>query len=311
MPRRFANLDPRHRPQGLRAALRWGVWDRLTGRRKIMPPGPPAPRVPPDLDLIRRRDGPPRLTWIGHASLVGTLAGGSFLIDPVFARRVGWFYRRHGEPGLTPGDLPPLDALLVTHNHYDHFDTASCLAVGREAPALVPAGLGRWFLRQGFRRVVELGWWESVEVGPLLVTLVPGRHWSRRGVADGNRSLWGGFVVEAAGVRIYLAGDTAWFSGFAEIGRRFPGLTAAVLPIGGYEPAWFMGVNHLNPEEAGRAFLETGARHLVPIHWGAFQLTDEPLAEPAERLGAWWRRDGPRDGRRLHLPAVGETVVLT
>jgi L-ascorbate metabolism protein UlaG (beta-lactamase superfamily) len=310
MPRRFANLDPRHRPQGLAAAFRWGVWDRLTGRRKVAPPGPPAPRVAPDRALLRRRDGPPRLTWIGHASLLGSLGGGSFLVDPVFARRVGWLYRRHGAPGLAPDDLPPLDALLLSHNHYDHLDEASCLAVGREVPAVVPAGLGRWFRRRGWRRVEELTWWESVEVGALAVTLVPARHWSRRGIADENLSLWGGFVVEAAAGRIYLAGDSAWFDGFAEIGRRFPGLLAAALPIGGYEPSWFMGANHLNPEEAGRAFLDLGARDLVPIHWGTFQLTDEPLAEPAERMAAWWERQGPRDGRRLRLLAVGETAVL-
>jgi L-ascorbate metabolism protein UlaG (beta-lactamase superfamily) len=286
------------------------MWDRLTGRRRVAAPGPPAPRVAPDLALVQRRGGPPRLTWIGHASLLGSLGEGSFLVDPVFARRVGAFYPRHGEPGLSPGDLPPIDALLVTHNHYDHLDAASCRAVGRGAPVVVPAGLGRWFRRRGFARVVELAWWQSAAAGPLTVTLVPARHWSRRGVADENHSLWGGFVVEGAGASVYLAGDSAWFSGFAEIGRRFPGLLAAVLPIGGYEPAWFMSVNHLNPEEAGRAFLDLGARHLVPVHWGAFQLTDEPLAEPAARLAAWWEREGPRDGRRLLFLAVGETAAL-
>jgi L-ascorbate metabolism protein UlaG (beta-lactamase superfamily) len=309
---RFHNLDPAHRPRNFREVFRWGVLDRLSGRRRVAPPGPPAPRAEPDLDLIRAPDGPPRLTWIGHASFLATLGGGaSLLVDPVFSRRIGVFFPRHGEPGLTAGQLPPLAALLVSHNHYDHLDAPSCRAVGREVPVVAPLGLGRWFRRRGHRRVNELGWWESAAAGPLRVTLVPARHWSRRWIADVNRTLWGGFVVEAeGGSAVYFAGDTADFSGFAEIGRRFPGLLAAVLPIGGYRPAWFMEHNHMNPEQAGRAFLALGARHLVPCHWGTFQLTDEPIAEPAERLREWWRRHGPTDGRRLHLAAVGETVVL-
>ncbi len=310
MGKRFSNPDPRHRPHGARAILRWGVWDRLRGRRRPRPPGPPAPRVAPDLDLVQGPGGPPRLTWIGHASFLGLLGGVRFLIDPVFAGRVGWVYPRYLAPGLTPDQLPPVDALLVTHSHFDHLDAAAVRGLSREVAVLVPEGLGRLFQRWGFRRVRELGWWQSAAVGPLAVTLVPARHWSRRGVLDTNRSLWGGFVAAADGVAVYHAGDSAWFDGFAEIGRRFPGLAAAILPVGAYEPAWFMEHNHLNPEQAGRAFLELGARRLVPAHWGTFQLTDEPLAEPAERIRAWWRRAAPDRGRELHLLAVGETLVL-
>ncbi len=310
VPRRFSNLDPRHRPQGFSAVLRWGVWDRLSGRRQIAPPGPPAPRVEPDLALIHSTAPEPRLTWIGHSSFLVSLGGEHVLIDPVFSRRIGWLYRRHGEPGLGVGRLPPLTAVLVSHNHYDHLDTPSLAALRRPLPAIVPLGLGRRLARLGFEDVRELGWWQAAEFGSLRVTLVPARHWSHRVPLDTNRSLWGGFVVERAGVAIYHAGDTADFAGFEEIGRRFPDLAAALLPIGGYEPGWFMGSNHMSPEEAGRSFLALGARHLVPMHWGAFQLTDESLCEPAERLRRWWDREGPREGRRLHLLAVGETAVL-
>jgi len=158
--------------------------------------------------------------------------------------------------------------------------------------------------------VVELEWWESTEIDGLVVTLVPARHWSRRAVLGTNSSLWGGYVVEFGAQRIYHAGDTAWFDGFTEIGRRFPALLAALLPIGGYRPAWFMEQQHLNPEQAGAAFLELGAGQLVPMHWGTFRLTDEPLAEPAERIREWWRGHGPGDHRRLRVLAVGETLVL-
>jgi L-ascorbate metabolism protein UlaG (beta-lactamase superfamily) len=155
-----------------------------------------------------------------------------------------------------------------------------------------------------------LGWWQAANVGSLKIHFVPARHWSRRRIADTNRSWWGGFVVEGAGARVYHAGDTAAFDGFREIRRRFPALDAALLPVGAYSPAWFMEHNHLNPEQAGEAFLESGARMLVPMHWGTFQLTDEPLCEPAERIRGWWRESGSADGRSIWLPAVGETRSL-
>lgn len=308
--RRFTSRDPEHRPHGVRAILEWGVWDRVRGRRDRRPPGPPAPRVEPDLALVHDRRAP-TLTWIGHASVLGRLGGEAFLIDPTFSRSAGWLYRRHGEPGLRPGKLPPLAAVLITHCHYDHLDSPTMRGLDRGVPVLAPLGLGRRLRRWGHRRVVELDWWEAVELGRLRVTFVPSRHWSRRGVWDTNASLWGGYVVEADGHAVYHAGDTGWFPGFRQIRRRFPRLEAAMLPIGGYSPAWFMGPNHLDPEQAGRAFLELGARRLLPVHWGAFQLADEPLREPAERLRRWWVETLADDGgRRLELLAVGQTAVL-
>ena len=310
MRHRFHNLDPAHQPHGAAAIVRWGVTDRLLGRRRKAPPGPPAPAVAPDLELIHG-DGPHSwLTWIGHASFLGSLAGRRFLIDPVFSDHAGVLYRRTGDPGLRPEELPPVHAMLVTHNHFDHLDAMAIRAVPADVPVVAPLGLGRWLERHGRRAVVELRWWESVDFDGLAVTLVPARHWSRREIFDTNRSWWGGYVVEAGGRRVYHAGDTAWFDGFAEIARRFPELDAAMLPIGGYEPGWFMEHYHLNPEQAGAAFLELGARPLVPMHWGAFQLTDEPLCEPAERMRDWWGVEAPDDGRLLCLLAVGETTVL-
>lgn len=310
MEYQFHNLDPEHRPHGAAAILRWGVLDRVLGRRRKAPPGPPAPAVAPDLNLIRSNGLEGQLTWIGHASFLGALGGRRFLIDPVFSDHAGMLYRRSGVPGLRPDHLPPIDVMMVTHNHYDHLDTAAVRALADGVTVVAPAGLGEWFERQGRRQIEELGWWDSIEVGGLRVTMVPARHWSRRQIFDTNRSWWGGYVVEAGGQRVYHAGDTASFDGFAEIARRFPELDAAMLPIGGYEPAWFMEHYHLNPEQAGRAFVELGARRLVPMHWGAFQLTDEPLAEPADRIRSWWDREGPDDGRSLELLAVGETVVM-
>jgi L-ascorbate metabolism protein UlaG (beta-lactamase superfamily) len=250
------------------------------------------------------------LTWIGHASFLGNLGGTSFLIDPVFSRHAGVFYPRHTPPGMRIEDLPDIGVVMVTHNHYDHLDAGALRALPPNVPVVVPLGMGRWLRRRGRPQVVELGWWDAIDVAGLTVTLVPARHWSRRGIFDTNRSLWGGLVVEGGGHAIYHAGDTAWFDGFSAIRDRFPGLLAVMLPIGSYEPAWFMEHHHLNPEQAGRAFLELGARCLVPMHWGVFQLTDEPLSEPAERVREWWRRHGPSDGRRLLMMSLGATAEL-
>jgi L-ascorbate metabolism protein UlaG (beta-lactamase superfamily) len=304
---RYANLDPRHAPHGFRDVFRWSVLDRLTGRRRVAPPGPPAPRVA-DGEAIHRPEGPPRVTWIGHSSFLATLSGASFLLDPVFSRRIAYLIPRHGEPGLLASELPPLAALLVTHNHYDHLDAPSVRALPRRLPVFTAAGLGRWFRRRGFTEVTELRWWESAPAGPLTITFVPARHWSRRIFLDTNRSAWGGFVVEAGGLTIYHAGDTGWFDGFGEIAARFPAIDLALLPIGAYAPAWFMEPHHMNPEQAIDALLTLRARAMVPMHWGAFQLTDEPLREPAERLVRAW--DIHRPAARLHLLAVGETVSV-
>ncbi len=289
--------------------MKWGILDRLSGERRVAPPGPGAPRVAPDLELVHFLEVRSQLTWIGHASFLCCLDSTRILIDPNFSSRVGAVYPRHVPPGLAPGDLPPIDLLLITHSHPDHLDAPSIRALSRRIQVAVPLGLGSWFSRRGFMSVRELDWWDTVTVETLKVTLTPARHWSRRGIWDLNRTLWGGYVIEASGTAVYHAGDSAWFDGFAEIGRRFPNLSVAMLPIGAYSPAWFMEHNHLNPEQAGRAFLALGARHFVPMHWGTFQLTDEPLAEPAERIRSWWDEQAP-DGKELHLMAVGETLVL-
>jgi len=309
MAHRFHNLDPTRRPHGAKAILRWGIWDPLRGRRRTAPPGRPAPRVEPDLDLIHEASQRTRLTWIGHASFLLQLGGRALLLDPVFSTRVGWVYPRYGQPGLVADQLPRLAAILVTHNHYDHLDLPSLRALSDEVPLIVPSGLGEYLRHRVRQPLVELAWWQSVEVAGLEITLVPTQHWSRRRIMDTNHTLWGGYVVAADGLAFYHASDSSWFDGFREIGLRFPGLQVAMLPIGGYRPGWFMEHYHLNPEQAGQAFETLGARWLLPMHWGAFQLTDEPLAEPAERIRSWWEQAGFGSDRHLGVLAVGETVV--
>ncbi len=169
-------------------------------------------------------------------------------------------------------------------------------------------GLEKLFRARGIFGTA-LGWWRTARVGDVAITFVPAQHWSRRTPFDTNRSLWGGFVIRGSRATLYHSGDTAYFGGFAEIGRRFPGIDAALLPIGAYDPAWFMSPMHLNPEEALRAFRDLGAATFVAMHWGTFKLADEPLDEPPRRLEAERVRLGLA-AERVRVPAVGETLVV-
>ena len=176
--RRYDNLDPGHRPHSLGEVFRWAVGDRLLGRRRRSRPGPPADRISPDLELIASRSEGVKLTWIGHASFLGMLDGIAFLVDPVFPDHIAGVYRRHVAAGLQADQLPALEAVLVTHSHYDHLDARSLRSLPRDVPVVVPMGLGAWFRRRRHQHVTELHWWDQADVGRLRVTLVPARHWS-------------------------------------------------------------------------------------------------------------------------------------
>jgi L-ascorbate metabolism protein UlaG (beta-lactamase superfamily) len=246
---------------------------------------------------------PARLVWLGHASWLVQLGGLSLLIDPVLRDGIFGGISRNGSAPLAPDALPPIAAQLVSHNHYDHMDAPSLRAVG--APVVSGLGNGRHLDLP----VTELGWWDTADVNGVRVTYVPSQHWSRRSLSDSNRSLWGGFVIAANGLSIYHSGDTAYFDGFAEIGRRFPQIDVALLPIGAYDPRWFMSKQHMNPTEALDAFRDLGARTMIAMHWGTFKLTDEPLDEPP-RL---FREEATARGlsaAATHVAAVGETITM-
>jgi L-ascorbate metabolism protein UlaG (beta-lactamase superfamily) len=303
---RFTNLDGSVNPHGLGTLLRWklGLHD---GPRFEKQPRVQVPFVVNDGAALRRATSP-ALTWIGHASYLVSLGGRSILIDPVFSERLA-LLPRNVPPGLARADLPKIDLVCITHNHRDHMDAPSLRMIGPEPLYVVPLGLGEWFRRAGYPRVVELQWWEQREIEDVAVTFVPSQHWSKRSLLDDNHSLWGGYVLEREGVRVYHSGDTAYFDGFAEIARRCGPITAAMLPIGAYEPRWFMRSQHMNPSDAVQAFEDLGAERFVAMHWGTFKLTDEPLDQPPQLLRACWaERNLPE--QRCAVPAIGETLWL-
>jgi len=301
--------DRATRPQrGPLDLLRWNVVDRITGKAL---PRDRSGWVPP----VRQPDaGPllaaaPSLTWIGHASFVVRTGGLLCATDPIFSQRIGGAVRRLVPPGVPLEALPQIDVVMVSHNHMDHMDLPTLRRIGPGALYVVPLGNGDLLRKEGLPRVVELDWWQSHREGDVEVTLVPARHWSMRAPWNRDDMLWGGFVVKSRDGSFYHSGDTGYFEGFKEIGERAGPIDWAMLPIGAYEPRWFMEPQHMNPEEAGQAFLDLGARVLVAMHWGTFRLTDEPTAEPPERIRAFFAARG-LDETRLWILDIGENRSL-
>lgn len=280
-------------------------WRRM--RASLRPRPGAAPAVPFDPMALERN---PAVTWVGHATFYVRLDGAAFLTDPVWSERASPFSfagpRRLVPPGVPLEALPRLDFALLSHDHYDHTDLPTVRRLAAHGvPFVVPTGLGALVREAGGRVAAELGWWDEVTIAGVRVTCVPARHFSGRGLTDRNRRLWAGFVVAGQTRRFYHPGDTALFDGFAEIGRRAGPIDLACLPIGAYEPRAMMGPVHLDPEEAVRAALDLDARAAVGMHFGTFDLSDEPLDEPPRRFLAEARARGLGD--RAFVMAIGET----
>lgn len=293
--------------RGAKEILQWKVVDALAGRNRKDPGGFATPRKDPDLELIQ--SGTAQLTWIGHASFLLTLGGKRILIDPVFAPRVG-HVARFTPPGIPLEALPPIDLVLVTHNHRDHLDGWTLQRLGSGPSYIVPLGNGPLVKKFGASRVTELDWWESTSFGSLAITLVPARHWSMTTPWDANDMLWGGYVIRGPEGAAYHSGDTGFSDEFAKIGANAGPIDWAMLPIGAYDPRWFMQPQHMNPEDAVEAAKALRARIMVAMHWGTFKLTDEPMSEPPERARKAHRDSGGVD-EALWILDVGETRRLS
>jgi L-ascorbate metabolism protein UlaG (beta-lactamase superfamily) len=250
--------------------------------------------------------GPEELavTFVGHATLLLQWKGIHVLTDPNFVRRV-LVPKRLVEPGIRLQDLPRIDAILISHAHFDHLVKPSLRRLAKDAPVIVPTGLAEIITPLGFRQVHELNWWETYRGDGFQVIHVPSKHWGRRTPRDRERG-YGGFVLERRGHSAYFAGDTAYFGGFSEIGRAFP-IDVALLPIGGYRPPSFRRV-HCNPEDALQAFDDLRARYMVPMHWGTFRLSYEPIAEPVAWLTQLTSDNGLAD--RVKVLQPGQTFVV-
>jgi L-ascorbate metabolism protein UlaG (beta-lactamase superfamily) len=279
---RFFNPYENARP--LTDVIKWARTRQRTAWPAHLPlnphPAPPAAVAP----------GAVAVTFIGHSTFLLRTAATVIITDPVFTSNAGPFGRmgppRVRPPAIAVSALPPVDLVLVSHNHYDHLQPSSLRLFADRATYVAPLGVpGQLRLPpEGGRKIHELDWWQSATIGDAEITCVPAQHFSARTLWDRNRTLWCGYVVRTGGVTVYFAGDSGYAPHFKAIGDRFPSIDVALLPIGAYEPRWFMKPVHMNPDEAVRAHLDLRARRSIGMHFGTFQLTDEAIDEPLRAL---------------------------
>ena len=288
LPRSFKDLTPsKHFNPG--TFFYEMVWKALLTRRVGEHVPPKFPKLLP---------GQVALTWIGHASFLAQFTDLNVLIDPNFAN---WLFllKRIRRAGMKIQDLPPIDLVLLTHAHFDHFHRPTLRRLKSPKIAVVPWGVGDLAMNLGFERIIELEWWESFSHGDWRVTLTPSKHWGARVIRDEHRG-YGGFVIEHQGRRIYHAGDSAYFDGFKQIGQMLPP-DVAMLPIGASYPDSFRHV-HMGPDEAIKAFRDLKAQSLVPMHYGTFKLSFEDMDEPPR----WLRQLAATNGLTHHVHILKE-----
>ncbi|HAV22409.1 MAG TPA: MBL fold metallo-hydrolase [Bacteroidetes bacterium] len=243
---------------------------------------------------------PNSITFINHATVLLQLGEFTLITDPVYSYSISFFLPRLRKPGIPFDDLPGIDYILISHNHYDHLNLRTLRRLRRRGidRIVVPRDVAKYGRRTGFKEIVELEWWKQYEQPGLTITCVPAQHFSGRKLWDRNGSTYCGYVVQADNSTVYFAGDTGRGAFLKEIADRFS-IDVALLPIGAYKPyEWFKNI-HLSPERALQAFHDLRARHLVPIHWGTFKISDEPMAEPPALLRDEAIRQGVMD--RVHI----------
>ncbi len=316
---RFRNPWPDSEPRGFKDVMRW-MQERRAHSRAPTPVRGSFPTATPVVTRPRARANEHTATWIGHSTILLQAGGLNIITDPVFSARafpVQWLGpQRVMPPAMAIEALPPLDIVLLSHIHYDHLDKAAVKQLARAhtlATWIVPVGVGAYVRGWGVREIVELDWWQETEVRGLRVTGTPARHFSARRIGDRNKSLWCGFALAIGERRAYFAGDTAYHPEFAAIGDRCGPFDFVMMPIGAYDPRWFMHVVHVDPDEAVQAYTDLLAPHagaplplMLGIHWGTFRLTDEPMDEPPARTRARWRERG-LDEAQLWVASFGET----
>jgi N-acyl-phosphatidylethanolamine-hydrolysing phospholipase D len=308
LKRGFRNLDPGYSYSMTGRAMRLlsRTFERWPARGT-----PPAVLVNDGADL-RANGHAPTLSWIGHATFLVQLAGVNILTDPIWSERASPVSfagpRRLVPPGMRFEDLPRIDAVVISHDHYDHLDAATITRLTREhGPTFfVPLGLKPWLLDHGARNVVELDWWEEHDFRGLRFTCTPAQHSSGRGFTDQNLTLWSSWVIASPGRRLFFAGDTGYFAGAREIGERLGPFDVAAIPIGGYSSYDERHPNHVNPEEAIQLLEDVRGQMMVPMHWGTFELNREPFREPPRRLEREALRRGLQESIAVLRP--GQTL---
>ena len=318
---------PHHTPDGFRNVHAYeenGFSDFLRWRReraKMDIPGPKHysfPLAKNDPNFLSHNRDQNTVTWIGHATLLVQMGGYNILTDPHFSERtspVQWAGPERVAPlGLALEDLPPIDIVVISHDHYDSLDEQSIKKLhqrpgGGKTRFYVPMGLKNWFAVRGILQVIEMDWWDRQPEGELEVIAVPVQHWSKRSIFSKNKTLWAGWVIHSKSFQFIFVGDTGYAPHFKDIGEKLGPFDLAAIPIGAYEPRWFMQKHHVNPEESVQIHKDLRSKKSVAIHWGTFILTDEPLDEPPQRLaGALQKIRIPTED--FAVLQHGQTIIL-
>lgn len=308
----FSNPEIGSRNTGFKDFLRW-----RKERSKNHPTYESAlntfPVVQPDWENIYK---PPNdsltVTWIGHATLLVQFDGMNILTDPIFSDRCSPVQfigpKRYTPLSITTKQLPTIHVVLISHNHYDSLDEHTVKAIGNDPIWFVPLGLKKWFQSHGITNVIELDWWSEYEYKGFKFVSTPTQHFSGRGLFDRNKTLWCSWVVFGKKHRFWFAGDTGYFSEFKKIGEKYGPFDLAAIPIGAYNPEWFMLPMHINPQQAVHVHQDIGSKQSIAIHWGTFILTDEPVDEPP-RLLQIAMQDTGLNQESFTVLKHGETII--
>ncbi|MFC1692711.1 MBL fold metallo-hydrolase [Candidatus Latescibacterota bacterium] len=276
----FRNPYPGFEKRGFGDFLKWVLLERRKSRRKYENTRFTIEKIQNDDSILRENNREFTVTWIGHSTVLIQLEGVNILMDPIWSDRASPLSfvgpERYSEPGIAFEDLPEIHIVLVTHNHYDHLDRPTIERLGSLPLYLVPLGLGAFLEKIGIEHYRELDWWNSFSYRGLEFSCTPAQHFSARGLFGHNKTLWCSWAAGGEKGSFYFAGDTGYFPGLKEIGERRGPFDLVCLPIGAYLPEWFMGPVHLSPKEAITAYRDLRGRIILPIHWGAFQLADDP-----------------------------------
>jgi N-acyl-phosphatidylethanolamine-hydrolysing phospholipase D len=285
----FKNPYPGYKEQGLKELMKWLVWDRLIKNEKSSEADSVVFELAKnDPAWLQKNKSEFSITWVGHASLLIQIEGLNILTDPVWSNTVSPVSfigpPRLTQPGIALDSLPQIDVVIISHDHYDHLDKETLKSLGNKPLYLVPLGIGSFLEDLEITNYQELDWWGEITFNGIRFVCTPTQHFSGRTMFDRNRTLWCSWVIVGKSARLYFAGDSGYFPGFKEIGERFGPFDVAAIPIGAYKPRWFMAPVHVDPIEAVDVYLDVKATYFVPIHWGTFQLSDEPITDPPKVL---------------------------